>query len=114
VAEALKAGWLELWYQQKINVRTLAPSGAEALVRMRHPAWGVVPPAYFIQDDKDPHFRNLSEFVIGRAVEDWRYLLEQQGPSISRSTCRFRFSAIEGRCAICAVRCPTIQRSAAC
>ena len=80
VAEALKAGWLELWYQQKINVRTLAPSGAEALVRMRHPAWGVVPPAYFIHDDKDPHFRNLSEFVIGRAVEDWRYLLEQQGP----------------------------------
>ena len=80
VAEALKAGWLELWYQQKINVRTLAPSGAEALVRMRHPAWGVVPPAYFVRDDKDPHFRALSEFVIGRAMEDWRYLLEQQGP----------------------------------
>jgi EAL domain-containing protein (putative c-di-GMP-specific phosphodiesterase class I)/CheY-like chemotaxis protein len=80
VAEALKAGWLELWYQQKINVRTLAPSGAEALVRMRHPAWGVVPPAYFIRDDKDPHYRALSEFVIGRAIEDWHYLLEQQGP----------------------------------
>ena len=80
VAEALKAGWLELWYQQKINVRTLAPSGAEALVRMRHPAWGVVPPAYFIHDDKDPHFRSLSEFVVGRAIEDWQYLLEQQGP----------------------------------
>ena len=80
VAEALKAGWLELWYQQKINIRTLVPSGAEALVRMRHPAWGVVPPAYFIPDDKDPHFRALSEFVVGRAIEDWRYLLESQGP----------------------------------
>ena len=80
VAEALKAGWLELWYQQKINVRTLAPSGAEALVRMRHPAWGVVPPAYFVSDDKDPHYRALSEFVIGRAIEDWHYLLQQQGP----------------------------------
>jgi len=80
VAEALKAGWLELWYQQKINTRTLVPSGAEALVRMRHPAWGVVPPAYFVRDDKDPHYRALSEFVIGRAIEDWRYLLEQQGP----------------------------------
>ncbi len=80
VAEALKAGWLELWYQQKIDVRTLVPSGAEALVRMRHPAWGVVPPAYFIPDDKDPHFRSLSEFVIGRAIEDWRYLLAQHGP----------------------------------
>src|SRR3954470_11506141 len=80
VAEALKAGWLELWYQQKINARTLVPSGAEALVRMRHPAWGVVPPAYFIPDQNDPHFRKLSEFVIGRAIEDWHYLLEQQGP----------------------------------
>jgi|SRR5882724_2271392 len=80
VAEALKAGWLELWYQQKINLRNLVPSGAEALVRMRHPAWGVVPPAYFIPDDKDPHFRALSEFVIGRAIEDWHYLLESQGP----------------------------------
>ena len=80
VAEALKAGWLELWYQQKINARTLVPSGAEALVRMRHPAWGVVPPAYFVSDDKDPHYRALSEFVIGRAIEDWYYLLEQQGP----------------------------------
>jgi EAL domain-containing protein (putative c-di-GMP-specific phosphodiesterase class I)/CheY-like chemotaxis protein len=80
VAEALKAGWLELWYQQKIDARSLAPDGAEALVRMRHPAWGVVPPACFIPDDKDPHFRGLSEFVVGRAIEDWRYLLESQGP----------------------------------
>jgi EAL domain-containing protein (putative c-di-GMP-specific phosphodiesterase class I)/CheY-like chemotaxis protein len=80
VAEALKAGWLELWYQQKINARTLVAGGAEALVRMRHPTWGVVPPAYFVRDDKDPHFRALSEFVIGRAMEDWRYFLEQQGP----------------------------------
>ena len=76
----MNAGWLELWYQQKINARTLVPSGAEALVRMRHPAWGVVPPAYFIPDDKIRIFARLSEFVIGRAIEDWRYLLESQGP----------------------------------
>ncbi|MDB5514512.1 MAG: response regulator receiver modulated diguanylate phosphodiesterase [Tardiphaga sp.] len=80
VAEALASGWLELWYQHKIHARTLIPWGAEALVRMRHPAWGVVPPAYFIPDNKDPHFRGLSEFVIGRVIEDWHYLLEQQGP----------------------------------
>lgn len=80
VAEALKAGWLELWYQHKIHARSLVPWGAEALVRMRHPAWGVVPPAYFIPDSQDPHFRALSEFVIGRVIEDWHILLEQQGP----------------------------------
>ncbi|WP_027554533.1 EAL domain-containing protein [Bradyrhizobium sp. Cp5.3] len=78
VGEALHAGWLELWYQPKINARTLVRCGAEALVRMRHPTWGVVPPAYFIPDADDPHFRALSEFVIERAMHDWHYLMERQ------------------------------------
>ena len=78
VGEALHAGWLELWYQPKIDARTLVRSGAEALVRMRHPTWGVVPPAYFIPEESDPHLRALSEFVIDRAMQDWHYLLEQQ------------------------------------
>jgi EAL domain-containing protein (putative c-di-GMP-specific phosphodiesterase class I)/CheY-like chemotaxis protein len=80
VGEALHAGWLELWYQPKIDARTLVRCGAEALVRMRHPTWGVVPPAYFIPEEHDPHFRDLSEFVIERALQDWHYLLEQQSP----------------------------------
>jgi len=80
VTEALKAGWLELWYQQKIDVHTLAPRGAEALIRMRHPAWGVVPPASFIPDSKDPQFKGLSDFVVGRALEDWHYFVGQHGP----------------------------------
>jgi EAL domain-containing protein (putative c-di-GMP-specific phosphodiesterase class I) len=80
VAEALKADWLELWYQHKIGVRTLAPRGAEALVRLRHPTWGVVPPAYFIPDDRDPKFTALSEFVIRRALNDWHYFISQHGP----------------------------------
>jgi EAL domain-containing protein (putative c-di-GMP-specific phosphodiesterase class I) len=80
VGEALHAGWLELWYQPKIDARTLIRNGAEALVRMRHPTWGVVPPAYFIPEAHDPHLRDLSEFVIERAVQDWHYLLEHQSP----------------------------------
>jgi EAL domain-containing protein (putative c-di-GMP-specific phosphodiesterase class I)/CheY-like chemotaxis protein len=80
VPEALHAGWLELWYQPKIDARTLVRCGAEALLRMRHPTWGVVPPAYFIPEDDDPHFLRLSEFVIDRAIEDWHQLLEQQNP----------------------------------
>ncbi len=81
VSEALHADWLELWYQPKIDARTLVRCGAEALLRMRHPTWGVVPPAYFLPEDDDPHFRHLWKFVIDRAIEDWRYLLEQQSPS---------------------------------
>jgi len=80
VAEALKAGWLELWYQSKIDAHSLTPCGAEALLRLRHPSWGVVAPAAFLPDANDPHFRALSEFVIARAIEDWSYLLQQQGP----------------------------------
>lgn len=78
VPEALHAGWLELWYQQKVDTRTLVRSGAEALLRMRHPTWGIVPPAYFIPEDDDPYFLRLSEFVIERAAKDWRYLFEHQ------------------------------------
>lgn len=79
VAEALGAGWLELWYQPKINARSLSLSGAEALIRMRHPNWGIVPPARFIPDEGDPHFRALSDFVIGRVFQDWRYLVAKSG-----------------------------------
>ena len=79
VGEALHANWLELWYQPKIEVRTLTMSGAEALVRMRHPSWGTVPPAYFVPDVGDPHFRALSEFVATRAINDWHYFVGQHG-----------------------------------
>jgi EAL domain-containing protein (putative c-di-GMP-specific phosphodiesterase class I)/CheY-like chemotaxis protein len=80
VAEALKLDWFELWYQHKIDARSLAPCGAEALVRMRHPAWGIVSPAHFIPDSRDPSFRGFSELVITCALEDWHYFLGQQGP----------------------------------
>jgi EAL domain-containing protein (putative c-di-GMP-specific phosphodiesterase class I) len=80
VDEALQAGWLELWYQPKVDARTLALRSAEALVRMRHPYWGVVQPSCFIPEKGDPRFRALSEFVIRQAVADWRYFLAQQAP----------------------------------
>jgi EAL domain-containing protein (putative c-di-GMP-specific phosphodiesterase class I)/CheY-like chemotaxis protein len=80
VAQAVNAGWLELWYQPKLDAHTLNVASAEALIRMRHPAWGVVPPAYFVPDDGDPHFRALSEFVIGQAIHDWHDFLGQHGP----------------------------------
>jgi EAL domain-containing protein (putative c-di-GMP-specific phosphodiesterase class I) len=79
-AEALHAGWLELWYQPKISTQTFVVREAEALIRIRHPTWGIVPPAYFIPNDGDPHFRELSQFVIAQAIDDWRYFVSQHGP----------------------------------
>ncbi len=79
-AEAIRQDWLELWYQPKIDTRSHIVREAEGLIRIRHPTWGVIPPAYFIASDGDPHLRSLSEFVIARAIEDWRHFFSDHGP----------------------------------
>ncbi len=45
---ALSDGQFETWYQPQYNHSTGALIGAEALVRWRHPEWGIVAPAEFI------------------------------------------------------------------
>jgi EAL domain-containing protein (putative c-di-GMP-specific phosphodiesterase class I) len=80
VAEALGAGWLALWYEARVDLRTLGLGGAEALLRLRHPSWGVVEPSGFVPDDNDPNFRRLSGFVIERAFADWRDFAAERGP----------------------------------
>ncbi len=71
VDEALHNGWLELWYQPKIDSRSLTPRGAEALLRVRHPTWGLVAPAYFVPSANDPYYHSLSQFVIMHVMADW-------------------------------------------
>jgi CheY-like chemotaxis protein len=80
MSEAVRAGWLELWYQPKIDARTIVMRGAEALLRIRHPIWGIVPTAYFIGDDGDPRSRPVSETVNARAVDDWHHFFFERGP----------------------------------
>jgi EAL domain-containing protein (putative c-di-GMP-specific phosphodiesterase class I)/CheY-like chemotaxis protein len=80
LAEAMSAGWLELWYQPKVDTHTLAVKGAEALIRIRHPNWGIVTPAYFIPDDGDPQFRALAEFTIEQSIQDWHDFVAESGP----------------------------------
>jgi EAL domain-containing protein (putative c-di-GMP-specific phosphodiesterase class I) len=76
-AEASPVNSLELWYQPKIDMGTLALSGAEALVPIRHPTLGA-PPGYVIPDD-GPHVGAVTEFVIDRAINDWRYFTARHG-----------------------------------
>src|SRR5262245_39071230 len=76
-AEALHAGSLELWYQPKIDMRTLALSGAEALAPIRHRTLRVLPPEYVMPDD--PHVSAVSELAIDRMINDWRYFTAQHG-----------------------------------
>jgi EAL domain-containing protein (putative c-di-GMP-specific phosphodiesterase class I) len=79
IGEALHANWLELWYQPKVEARSLTLAGAEALIRLRHPTWGTVLPARFLPDHSDPHSGALSEFVMARATRDWSYFATSYG-----------------------------------
>lgn len=80
MAKALAAGWLEPWYQPKIGSQTLELRGAEALIRMRHPELGIVAPAGFMPQLCEQQLPALSQFVITRAVADWRYFRAAQRP----------------------------------
>jgi EAL domain-containing protein (putative c-di-GMP-specific phosphodiesterase class I) len=79
VGQALHGGWLELWYQSKVDARSLSVVGAEALIRMRHPTWGVFLPERFLPEEDDPHFGALSDFVLERVIRDWRAFVTNHG-----------------------------------
>jgi EAL domain-containing protein (putative c-di-GMP-specific phosphodiesterase class I)/FixJ family two-component response regulator len=70
--QAIDEGWLELWYQPKVDLRSFALYGAEALLRARHPEHGIIFPAELLPPAGDPlHFR-LARFVMARAIADWQ------------------------------------------
>jgi EAL domain-containing protein (putative c-di-GMP-specific phosphodiesterase class I)/ActR/RegA family two-component response regulator len=78
LAELIQHGWLEVWYQAKINLKSLSISGAEALIRARHPSHGLLAPIDFLPPAGDPLYGPLSSFVLRRAMEDWQ-LFAQRG-----------------------------------
>jgi EAL domain-containing protein (putative c-di-GMP-specific phosphodiesterase class I) len=66
LGEVLRRDWFELWYQPKIELKTMHLVGAEALVRARHPIRGIVPPALFLPDASDDEMHALTERVIDK------------------------------------------------
>jgi EAL domain-containing protein (putative c-di-GMP-specific phosphodiesterase class I) len=80
LAEAVHEGWLELWYQPKIDARAIVMRGVEGLLRVRHPSWGILSPTYFIANDGDPRLRSVSETVIKCAIDDWYRFFGERGP----------------------------------
>jgi EAL domain-containing protein (putative c-di-GMP-specific phosphodiesterase class I)/CheY-like chemotaxis protein len=69
--EALDKGWLELWYQPKINLRTRRLVGAEGLIRCNHPVHGIVAPDSLLPGASDAAHRRLTEHVVIRALREW-------------------------------------------
>jgi EAL domain-containing protein (putative c-di-GMP-specific phosphodiesterase class I) len=71
LAEVLKRNWCELWYQPKIELKTMRLAGAEALVRARHPQQGILAPGVFLPGAGESDMLALTERVIIAALRDW-------------------------------------------
>ena len=68
---ALDRGEFELHYQPIIDIRTGKLTGAEALVRWRHPERGLLPPDHFIPLAEETGFMiPLGEWILYQACQD--------------------------------------------
>jgi len=68
---ALAKGWLELWYQPKIDLRAMALAGAEGLIRCRHPVHGILAPGGWLPGASATSLATLTEHVVTTALRDW-------------------------------------------
>lgn len=76
VEEAARCGWLELWYEPKLDVQSLRIAGAEAILRMSHPNWGTVSPTDLYSGSGDPHMKSLATFTVRQTIADWNFFVE--------------------------------------
>ncbi|HEY1042350.1 MAG TPA: EAL domain-containing protein [Telluria sp.] len=78
LAHAIEAGQMSVSYQPKVDLRTGAVVGAEALVRWNDPENGVVLPDKFIPvAEESGLIVQLGQFVLARACETLRELQEK-------------------------------------
>ncbi len=71
LSDVLDHDWFDLWYQPKIELKTMRLSGAEGLVRARHPTRGVLSPGVFLPGATEAELLALTERVIVAALHDW-------------------------------------------
>lgn len=84
LAEALSNGWMELWYQPKIDLKNGCIVGAEGLARARHPIHGIMTPATFLPHATSDALLKLTEFGLITVLNDL--------PSISGYKNEFKLS----------------------
>ncbi|MBT0963806.1 EAL domain-containing protein [Denitromonas iodatirespirans] len=76
IRHAIAANEFVLHYQPKVNMRSGALIGAEALIRWQHPQRGLLAPGLFLPDVESHHaVAELGEWVISTAlaqIDHWR------------------------------------------
>jgi EAL domain-containing protein (putative c-di-GMP-specific phosphodiesterase class I) len=66
---ALASGWIEFWYQPKIDLRKRDVTGAEIFARVKHPWYGVLSPATFMPGADAKSLTLLTERALLSALE---------------------------------------------
>jgi EAL domain-containing protein (putative c-di-GMP-specific phosphodiesterase class I) len=69
LSEALEKGWMEFWYQPKIDLRRKQLAGAEGYARARHPVHGIALPGSFMPNAKASSVIGLSELALVSALK---------------------------------------------
>ena len=67
--EAIDNGWIEFWYQPKIDLRKKQLAGAEAYARARHPLHGIALPGAFMPNATESSVIRLSEMALSSALK---------------------------------------------
>ena len=68
--QALDHGWIEMWYQPKVDLYGPELAGAEGLARIRHPERGILPPAAFIPMASGVDLVALADYALRTALRD--------------------------------------------
>lgn len=69
LSEALGNGWIEFWFQPKIDLRRKQLAGVEAFARCRHPHSGVLLPGSFMPGATEADLLTLSQLAIAGALQ---------------------------------------------
>ncbi len=80
--DVLDQNWLQIWYQPKIDLRSMKLTGAEAFARVVSPEHGTLPPECFIDGADATEMFKLTAFLLARSFEDWQGHLSAVHPGL--------------------------------